>query len=218
MTKPSITLDIVSDAVCPWCYIGKRKLDAALAQIDDIDVTISWRPFQLDATIPRGGISRHDYMARKFGPEKIKEIHERLEGVGKEVGINFAFDKITRSPNTLDAHRLIRWAQASGKQTDVVERLFNLYFTQGQDIGSFDVLVQIAKDFDLEASDIATALQTDHHVKDVQEEIATASRMGVNGVPFFILAGRYGVSGAQPSDVLVEVIRKAAAETAAPQA
>ena len=215
MTKAALTLDVVSDSVCPWCYVGKRNLDAALAQITDLDVTVSWRPFQLDPTIPREGISRHDYMARKFGPEKIKEIHTRLEGIGKAAGIDFAFDKIEKSPNTLNAHRLIRWSQASGKQTDVVESLFCAYFTQGKDIGAQTVLTDIARDFGLDAREIGAALQTDHDEKEVQEEIATAMRMGVSGVPFFIIAGRYGMSGAQPPDMLADVIRKAAAETQA---
>ena len=215
MTKAALTLDVVSDSVCPWCYVGKRNLDAALAQITDLDVTVSWRPFQLDPTIPREGISRHDYMARKFGPEKIKEIHTRLEGIGKTAGIGFAFDKIEKSPNTLNAHRLIRWSQASGKQTDVVESLFCAYFTQGKDIGAQTVLTDIARDFGLDAREIGAALQTDHDEKEVQEEIATAMRMGVSGVPFFIIAGRYGMSGAQPPDMLADVIRKAAAEATA---
>ena len=215
MTKAALTLDVVSDSVCPWCYVGKRNLDAALAQITDLDVTVSWRPFQLDPTIPREGISRHDYMARKFGPEKIKEIHTRLEGIGKAAGIDFAFDKIEKSPNTLNAHRLIRWSQASGKQTDVVEALFCAYFTQGKDIGAQTVLTDIARDFGLDAREIGAALQTDHDEKEVQEEIATAMRMGVSGVPFFIIAGRYGMSGAQPPDMLADVIRKAAAEATA---
>jgi predicted DsbA family dithiol-disulfide isomerase len=212
MTKAALTLDVVSDSVCPWCYVGKRNLDAALAQITDLDVSVSWRPFQLDPTIPREGISRHDYMARKFGPEKIAEIHTRLEGVGKAAGINFAFDKIEKSPNTLNAHRLIRWSQLSGKQTDVVEALFSAYFTQGKDIGAQSVLTEIARDFGLDANEIGAALQTNHDEKEVQEEIATAMRMGVSGVPFFIIAGRYGMSGAQPPDMLADVIRKAAAE------
>jgi predicted DsbA family dithiol-disulfide isomerase len=215
MTKASLNLDVVSDAVCPWCYIGKRNLDAALAQLTDLQVTVNWRPFQLDPTIPREGISRHEYMARKFGPEKIGEIHTRLEGVGKAVGIDFAFDRIEKSPNTLNAHRLIRWSQSSGKQTQVVEALFNTYFTQGKDIGAQSVLTDIAAGAGLDAREIGAALQTDHDEKDVQEEIATAMRMGVSGVPFFIIAGRYGMSGAQPPDMLADVIRKASTETEA---
>jgi predicted DsbA family dithiol-disulfide isomerase len=215
MTNPvrgGISIDVVSDAVCPWCFVGKRKLDAALAMIDDLTIEVNWRPFQLDPTIPQGGISRQEYMARKFGPERIAEIHTRLEGVGREAGIDFAFDKITRSPNTLDAHRLIRWAQASKSQSAVVERLFSLYFTQGGDIGDRDVLAGVAGENGLDAKEIRARLETTQDAAAVQEEISTAVRIGVSGVPFYILAGRFGVSGAQPAEVLADAIRKAAAE------
>ena len=207
-----VSIDVVSDAVCPWCFIGKRKLDAALAMIDDLSFEVNWRPFQLDPTIPPGGISRREYMSRKFGPERIAEIHARLETVGRDAGIAFAFDKIERSPNTLDAHRLIRWAQASKSQGAVVERLFSLYFTQGGDIGDRDLLAQVAGENGLDAKEIRSRLDTTQDAAAVQEEIATAVRIGVNGVPFFILAGRFGVSGAQPAEVLANAIRKAAAE------
>ena len=207
-----VSIDVVSDAVCPWCFIGKRKLDAALAMIDDLSFEVNWRPFQLDPTIPPGGISRREYMSRKFGPERIAEIHARLETVGRDAGIAFAFDKIERSPNTLDAHRLIRWAQASKSQGAVVERLFSLYFTQGGDIGDRDLLAQVAGENGLDAKEIRSRLDTTQDAAAVQEEIATAVRIGVNGVPFFILAGRFGVSGAQPAVVLANAIRKAAAE------
>ena len=206
-----VSIDVVSDAVCPWCFIGKRKLDAALAMIDDLSFEVNWRPFQLDPTIPPGGISRREYMSRKFGPERIAEIHARLETVGRDAGIAFAFDKIERSPNTLDAHRLIRWAQASKSQGAVVERLFSLYFTQGGDIGDRDLLAQVAGENGLDAKEIRSRLDTTQDAAAVQEEIATAVRIGVNGVPFFILAGRFGVSGAQPAEVLANAIRKAAA-------
>ena len=180
--------------------------------IDDLSFEVNWRPFQLDPTIPPGGISRREYMSRKFGPERIAEIHARLETVGRDAGIAFAFDKIERSPNTLDAHRLIRWAQASKSQGAVVERLFSLYFTQGGDIGDRDLLAQVAGENGLDAKEIRSRLDTTQDAAAVQEEIATAVRIGVNGVPFFILAGRFGVSGAQPAEVRANAIRKAAAE------
>ena len=211
-TRGNITIDVVSDSVCPWCFVGKRKLDAALALIEELDVNVNWRPFQLDPTIPAGGISRKEYMSKKFGPEKIATIHDRLEGVGAEAGIAFAFDKITRSPNTLDAHRVIRWAQPSGKQSAIVERLFSLYFIEGGDIGDRDLLARVAAEAGLNEKEVRARLDTDADVVSVQEEIATAVRMGVSGVPFFILAGRYGVSGAQPAEILADAIRKAAAE------
>ena len=207
-----VTIDVVSDVVCPWCFVGKRKLDAALTLVPEYDIEVNWRPFQLDPTIPEGGISRHDYMSKKFGPEKIAAIHERLEGIGAEAGIPFAFDKIQRSPNTLDAHRVIRWAQAHGAQTALVERLFNLYFVEGADIGDRDLLAKLAGEHGLDEATVRAALDTKEDAVAVQQEIASAVRMGVSGVPFFILDGRFGVSGAQPSEMLAEAIRKAAAE------
>jgi predicted DsbA family dithiol-disulfide isomerase len=210
--RRSITIDVVSDVVCPWCFVGKRKLEQALALTPELTVELNWRPFQLDPTIPQGGIARRDYMAKKFGPEKIAAIHERLEGIGAEVGVAFAFDKIERSPNTLDAHRVIRWAQPHGAQTALVERLFELYFTEGGDIGDRDLLARLAGGHGLDAAQVRSALDTNQDCVAVQQEIASAVRLGVSGVPFFILAGRFGVSGAQPPEVLADAIRRAAAE------
>jgi predicted DsbA family dithiol-disulfide isomerase len=210
--RAKVTIDVVSDVVCPWCFVGKRKLDAALNLVRELEVEVNWRPFQLDPTIPQGGISRHDYMAKKFGPEKIAAIHERLEGVGAEAGVAFAFDKIERSPNTLDAHRVIRWAQAHGAQSALVDRLFTLYFMEGADIGDRDLLARLAGEHGMDAATIRAALDTNQDAVAVQQEIASAVRMGVSGVPFFILDGRFGVSGAQPPEILADAIRKAAAE------
>ena len=210
--RAKVTIDVVSDVVCPWCFVGKRKLDAALNLVSELEVEVNWRPFQLDPTIPQGGISRRDYMAKKFGPEKIAAIHERLEGVGAEAGVAFAFDKIERSPNTLDAHRVIRWAQAHGAQSALVDRLFTLYFMEGADIGDRDLLARLAGEHGMDAATIRAALDTNQDAVAVQQEIASAVRLGVSGVPFFILAGRFGVSGAQPPEVLADAIRKAAAE------
>ena len=209
---PTLEIDVVSDVVCPWCYLGKRKLDAAMKQVDAFTYDVRWRPFQLDPTIPPEGIARAEYMARKFGPEKIAAIHARLEEAGQEEGIAFAFDKITRSPNTLDAHRLIRWAQSSGKQSEIVERLFSLYFVEGQDIGDRQILIQIAKEVGLDADLIARLFVEGVDIIPVQEEISTAARMGISGVPFFIFGGKYAVSGAQPVDALIGVIWKAGSE------
>lgn len=210
--RASITVDVVSDVVCPWCFVGKRKLEQALALVPETKVELNWRPFQLDPTIPQGGVSRREYMEKKFGPEKIAAIHDRLKGVGAEAGIPFALEKIERSPNTLDAHRVIRWAQPKGTQTALVDRLFTLYFIEGADIGDRDLLAKLAGEHGLDAKAIRAALDTNQDAVAVQQEIASAVRLGVSGVPFFILAGRFGVSGAQPPEVLADAIRKAAAE------
>lgn len=207
-----LEIDVVSDVVCPWCYLGKRKLDAAMKQVEAFAYDVRWRPFQLDPTIPPEGIARSEYMSRKFGPEKIAAIHARLEEAGQEEGLAFAFDKITRSPNTLDAHRLIRWAQSSGKQSEIVERLFGLYFVEGQDIGDRQVLIELARQAGLDADLVARLFVEGVDIIPVQEEISTAARMGISGVPFFIFGGKYAVSGAQPVDALVGVIWKAGSE------
>lgn len=209
---PTLEIDVISDVVCPWCYLGKRKLDAAMKQVDPLTYDVRWRPFQLDPTIPPEGIARADYMSRKFGPEKIAAIHARLEEAGREDAIAFAFDKITRSPNTLDAHRLIRWAQSSGKQSEIVERLFSLYFVEGQDIGDRQLLIELARQTGLDGDLIARLFVEGVDILPVQEEISTAARMGISGVPFFIFGGKYAVSGAQPVDALVGVIWKAGSE------
>jgi predicted DsbA family dithiol-disulfide isomerase len=207
-----LEIDVISDVVCPWCYLGKRKLDAAMKQVEAFAYDVRWRPFQLDPTIPPEGIARSEYMSRKFGPEKIAAIHARLEEAGQEEGLSFAFDKITRSPNTLDAHRLIRWAQPSGKQSDIVERLFNLYFVEGQNIGDRNVLIDVARQAGLDVDLITRLFVEGVDIVPVQEEMSTAARMGISGVPFFIFGGKYAVSGAQPVDALVGVIWKAGSE------
>jgi predicted DsbA family dithiol-disulfide isomerase len=206
----TLTIDVVSDAVCPWCFVGKRRLEAALESLPGLPVEIRWRPFQLDGTIPQGGISREEYLTRKFGAERAKDMYARLEGVGEEAGISFAFDRIARSPNTLDAHRVIRWSQPTGRQDELVERLFNAYFVEGGDIGDRDLLAKIAGDCGLDVAMTRARLDTDADLAEVKEEIAVAQRIGVTGVPFFILGGKYAVAGAQPAEALATAIQKAA--------
>ncbi|MDB5572055.1 MAG: disulfide bond formation protein DsbA [Hyphomicrobiales bacterium] len=212
--KPRIEIDVVSDVVCPWCFVGKRRLEAALALAPDVDVGVHWRPYQLDATIPPEGISRTDYLTRKFGPDKASQMHARLESVGQEVGIPFAFDRIARSPNTLNAHRLIRWAGELGEdvQGKVKERLQTLYFLEGGDIGDLDTLASAAQACGMDGAETRRKLATDEDVDMVRADIESAQRMGVNGVPFFIIDGKYGVSGAQAPETIVEAIRHALKE------
>ena len=214
-TEPtSISIDVVSDAVCPWCFVGKRNLEAALASLGDAKVEVRWRPFQLDATIPQGGMSRKEYLTRKFGPDGYGKMNQRLIDMGKERGIAFAFDRIERSPNTLDAHRVIRWAQSSGKQDALVERLFKLYFEEGRDIGDRELLADTAAEVGLDRAQVRAMLETETDKDAVQEEIATAQRLGVSGVPFFIFGGKYALSGAQPPQAIAQVIEKTRAEAA----
>jgi predicted DsbA family dithiol-disulfide isomerase len=218
MTEPNaITVDVVSDVVCPWCFIGQKRLDKAIAAVGDVDVHIRWRPFQLDPTIPPQGKDRHEYMLGKFGSdERIREIHARIEPLGEVEGISFAFDAIKVAPNTLDAHRLIRWAGAAGEavQNRLVRRLFQLNFEEGANIGDHAVLIEAAREAGMDASVIATLLPTDADVEAVRTEIATASRMGISGVPCFLLEGKYAVMGAQDADTLADAIRQVAAAKA----
>jgi predicted DsbA family dithiol-disulfide isomerase len=204
-----LTIDIVSDVVCPWCYIGKRNLEAALATSPEADVAIHWRPYQLDPTIPPEGIARRTYLERKFG-SRVDEIYARVASAGRDVGLDFAFARIERSPNTLDAHRLIRWAQSTGKQDAIVERLFRAFFLEGRDVGDPAVLLEMASDAGMEGEVVQRLLDGEADKDAVREEIATAQRLGVTGVPFFIFAGRFGLPGAQPAKILADAIKKAA--------
>jgi predicted DsbA family dithiol-disulfide isomerase len=213
----SITVDVVSDVVCPWCFIGQKRLDKAIAAAGDVEVHVRWRPFQLDPTIPPEGKNRRDYMIAKFGSEeRIREIHARIEPLGEAEGISFAFDAIKLAPNTLDAHRLIRWAGAAGEavQNRLVRRLFQLNFEEGANLGDHVVLTEAAREAGMDASVVETLLATDADVEAVRTEIATVSRMGITGVPCFLLEGKYAVMGAQDADTLADAIRQVAAAKA----
>lgn len=211
MSEP-LVIDIVSDVVCPWCYVGKKHIEKAFANMPDIDAVVRWHPFQLDPSIPAEGYDRKAYMAKKFGDGgQLKAAHERLEALGNSNGIAFQFDAISRSPNTLDAHRLIRWADEAGVQDAVVSSLFQSYFEEGLDIGDRSVLAFIAGKAGMDSDLVTARLETDMDVESVRAEIAEAGRIGVSGVPFFILAQKLAVSGAQPSEVLMDAIRQAMA-------
>ena len=209
-----LTIDIVSDVVCPWCYVGEKRLEAALAD-EAGPVVVRWRPYQLDPTIPQAGLDRAEYMAKKFGNSgRLQSVHDNLTRLGAELGLPFAFDKIKRSPNTLDAHRLIRWAATAGAQTEVVDRLFQAFFVEGRDIGDRKVLVDIAGECGLDASEVEKALADGADTGVVRQEIEEAQAMGVSGVPFFIFGGRLGVPGAQEPSVLRNAIAQARAAMA----
>ena len=209
-----LTIDVVSDVVCPWCYLGEKRLEEALSD-EAGPVVVRWRPYQLDPTIPEGGLDRTEYMEKKFGKSgRLQSAHENLTRLGAEVGVPFAFDKIKRSPNTLDAHRLIRWAGAAGVQAEVADRLFKAYFVEGRDIGDRGVLTAIAGECGLDAGEVEKLLADDAEVDLVRQEIELAQSMGVSGVPFFIFGGRIGVPGAQEPSVLRQAIAQARQEMA----
>lgn len=207
----AISVDVVSDVICPWCFLGKRRLDKAIGLLDGITVEVNWRPFFLDPTIPAEGMSRRTYLENKFGAERLKTLHDPILAAGKADGVPYAFDRITRMPNTMDAHRLIRWSHASGKQHDVTERLFMAYFNGGLDIGDCAVLTKIASEAGMEQSEVSAKLESDTDIDAVNAEVERAYRMGVTGVPCFIFAQKQGLMGAQPAEVLADAIGKLAA-------
>jgi predicted DsbA family dithiol-disulfide isomerase len=213
----SVTIDIVSDVICPWCFLGKRRLDKAVAALDGIAVDIRWRPFLLDASIPKEGLPRQVYLERKFSKERIPGLHAPLKAAGEAEGIPFAFDRIAVTPSTLDAHRLLRWAHVPGKQHDMAERLFTLYWIEGADIGRREILIKAAVDAGLDGTLVAQLLDNEADLDAVLSEINTAAEIGITGVPTFIINNRYAVVGAQPSEVLASAITRAGLDERASQ-
>ena len=199
-------IDIISDTICPWCYVGKRRLERALKERPELDVAIEWHAFQLNPEMPIEGVDRETYMMRKFGSEqRVTEIFDSIAAAGRQEGIPFAFDRIARTPNTVNSHRLIRWAEPAGCQDAVVELLFRRYFEQGKDIGAIDVLVQIAVEAGLESADAERFLSGTDGAEDVRAENMAAHRLGISGVPCFIFEKKYAVSGAQEPEVFFQV-------------
>jgi predicted DsbA family dithiol-disulfide isomerase len=206
-----VRIDVVSDIVCPWCFIGKHRLEKAIALNPDIPVEVHWRPYFLNDWIPREGISREQYLTTKFGsPERYKGIAQRVSAAAAAEGLTYAMDKISRQPNTLDAHRLIRWADEIGKAAEMKQRLMDLYFTEGADLTSHAVLAQAAADIGLDAETTRKALATDKDVAEIEREALSAKEAGIDGVPCFIFGGKFAISGAQEPDYLAEAIERMA--------
>jgi predicted DsbA family dithiol-disulfide isomerase len=201
-------IDVISDTVCPWCFIGKRRLMRAMEQRPAIAFDVKWRPYRLDPTVPKGGMDRQAYMRAKFGddPMKIVEMYKLIAQEGAKDGIAFDFAAITRRPDSLDSHRLIRWAESHGVQDEVVERLFIAYFENGEDIGDIRVLADIADLSGMDGIEVAQMLDGDTDTALVEREDAIAHEMGVTGVPAMIFGGKLAVSGAREPEVLLSVI------------
>lgn len=203
-------IDVISDTVCPWCYIGKRRLARALEMRPETEFDIQWRPYFLDPNIPPEGADRRAYMAAKFGNSaRTSAMMEALKAEGAKEEIAFAFEKIDRRPNTQDSHRLIRWAAGAGIQDAVVERLFAAYFLEGRDIGDPAVLEFLAADAGMDSIEVADLLDGDTDLANVEREAKLAGEMGITGVPTFIFASKFVLSGAREPDILLQVIEKA---------
>ena len=211
--KTRLNADIVSDVMCPWRHIGRKRLEKALDQVPDIDADIHWRPFQLDPTLPPEGKDRKQYLSEKFGgDDRAGTIYRAIGEAGAAEGIPFDFEAIGVSPNTLDAHRLIRWASGAGDgvQDGLARRLFRLYFEEGAHIGNHNVPIEAARDAGMDAAVVESLLATDCDREAVKSEIATANRMGITGVPCFPIEGKYAIMGARDADTLAGAFRRIA--------
>lgn len=210
MTDRGVTIDIYSDIVCPWCYVGKRRLERALAQLNGaVRARITWRPFQLNPTMSSDGMDRTAYLKVKFGSlEAFGRMEEQLLAAGVEERIPFAFEKIQRTPNTFAAHRLVWYAAQQGTQDNVVEALFRAYFLEGQNIGDVTTLTHVAAEAGLDRTETEEFLASDKGVVEVKAEEAVGRRLGISGVPYFVLNGSISISGAQPPDIFVSAIQQ----------
>ncbi len=207
----NIVIDIVSDVVCPWCYLGKARLDLAIAEVqDEVSVTVNWRPYQLNPDYPPEGVDHLKALEAKLGGrDKVEIAHQALQRLGREVGINFDFDAIKVGPNTMDAHRLMLWAHSESRemQERVVSALFKANFEEGRNVGDPAVLTDIATEAGMDPKLVERLLASDADRDTIRSEIAAAQQMGVSGVPFFIFDHQYAVSGAQTVDVLTGALR-----------
>ena len=211
----ALPIDVVSDVVCPWCFIGKRRLEKAIALTPDIPVTVRYRPYFLNPWVPRAGISRTEYLTTKFGSvDRYKANAQRIVMAARQDGLVYNPDAITRQPNTLDCHRLIRWSGASGDAARMKQRLMELYFTEGADLSDHEVLAGAARDCGMGADLVRQRLAGEEDVELVSTEAESARTAGIDGVPCFILGGIFAVSGAQAPDYLADAIERAAAEQA----
>ncbi|MCV0424865.1 MAG: DsbA family oxidoreductase [Roseibium sp.] len=198
-----ITVDVVSDVMCPWCFIGKRRLEAALKTVPQLNVLVRWHPFQLDATLPLSGKDRQQYLSDKFGGlERANEFYSQIKAAGLEENIDFAFDAIRLSPNTLDCHRLILWSRADDLQDEVVERLFRAYFLDGEDLTKSETLVRISDEAGMQSDLVEQLLETETDLDKVQAQIAKAQESGISGVPCFIIDGRFVLAGAEKAETI----------------
>lgn len=218
MTTQPIKLDIMSDPICPWCFIGKAYLDKALSAHPNHQFLIEWHPFQLNPDMPANGMGRREYLEGKFGGrDAAVRAYAPVVESAKTAGVAIDFEGMKRTPNTINAHRLIHWAGIEGRQTAGVSALFKAYFTDARDIGDADVLIDIAKSVEMDADVIKRLLDSDEDLKLIQDRDKHSRKMGINSVPTFIIANQHAVPGAQPPELWAQVIADLAAQTDAAQ-
>lgn len=212
---PAVTIDVFSDVVCPWCFIGKRRLEKAIALHPEIPVEVRYQPYFLNPWVPREGMSRDEYLTTKFGsPDRYTQIAQRVAAAASSEGLTYNVAGLARQPNTIDCHRLIQWAQAVGKGPQMKQRLMELYFTEGADLSDREVLVRAAADCGMPAGEVRGALSSDADVAEITKAAEAAQEAGIQGVPFFIIGGKYAVSGAQSPEHLAAAIEEAAKQPA----
>ena len=211
--RARLAIEVVHDLVCPWCYLGLRRLRRTLRRRPDLTFDITWRPFLLNPDMPRAGMPRADYVARKFGGEdRARRLYGSITEIGRVEGMVFRFDRIRRTPSSVDAHRLVRWAAASGRDGEVVEAVFAAHFVDGRDVGDVAVLAGIAGASGLDAGAALAFLATDAECELVHAENLRAHRLGINGVPCFVIGGRHAIAGAQEPEVLERLLNVALVE------
>ena len=204
-----VKLDILSDPICPWCYIGKTQLDRALDAIPDHPFTIEWHPFQLNPDMPAGGMDRRAYLEAKFGgKDGAVQAYAPVAAQAEKAGLAIDFEGMQRTPNTIDAHRLIHWAGIEQRQSLVVQRLFEAYFRDARDIGDAEVLCDVADAAEMDASIVRRLLASDADIQMVRDRDAHSREMGISSVPTFIVANQHAVPGAQPPELWEKVIRE----------
>ncbi|MDC3402061.1 DsbA family oxidoreductase [Alphaproteobacteria bacterium] len=213
---PILHLDIISDFICPWCFIGKRKLDRALGNVSGFQINLAWRPFRLDPTIADEGEDRKEYLTRKFGAPKSKKFASTVQDAAAGTDIQFAFDKITRTPNTLNAHRLVRWSGEYGLQHAIADDLFSAYFEHGKDIGDFNTLIEIGVKYAMDETVLRAKFASNEDVSETRQLDAQARGAGVTGVPAFLMGGKFLLVGAQEPEYLNQIFSKAVVKLANP--
>jgi predicted DsbA family dithiol-disulfide isomerase len=211
--KARLSVEVVVDLVCPWCFLGTRRLRRTLRRRPDLLVDITWRPFLLNPDMPRAGMTRNDYVVRKFGgEERARRLYASISELGRAEGIAFRFDRIRRTPSSIDAHRLVRFAARFGPADPVVEALFSAHFTDGHDIGDPAVLAAIAGAAGLDPIRLRRLLATDEDLDVIHAENLRAHRIGINGVPCFVVGGQHAIAGAQEPEVIERLLDVAAVE------